>query len=345
MRYSRVLGVIYFTICALLLPATYVSAQSTPPVLKPFQPIVVNMRVVGGKCGFIDLTGKYVIPAKYDDAHSFDQHGLAWVRQGKKSQFIDRTGRVVFNLPDNTSSYGFNNHDLAQFFDYEWENAHSGFVNLKGEIVVPKIWKSANADQGAELIAVEDDTEKWGFINLKGEVVISPRFDSAEELNNGSYLVTLDDVVYRMEKAGNLTEIPNVEETETIIDGAEILGDKNAKGYSVARVESGSNYLFGLIGPDGKMAIKPKYDDLKLDEDQELFTLVYQGKVGYSDYSGNILFYSPSDSSYGFDGNSYALASKGNKIGLIDRKGRWLVKPKFALINQCQAATYSLSSD
>jgi len=47
-----------------------------------------------GKWGFIDKTGKEVIPCTYDYAESFSD-GLAKVTINGKANFIDKTGKVV----------------------------------------------------------------------------------------------------------------------------------------------------------------------------------------------------------------------------------------------------------
>jgi hypothetical protein len=47
-----------------------------------------------GKWGFIDKTGKEVIPLKYDDARSFSE-GLASVNLNGKWGYIDKTGKEV----------------------------------------------------------------------------------------------------------------------------------------------------------------------------------------------------------------------------------------------------------
>ncbi len=47
------------------------------------------------KCGYIDRTGKIVIPLKFDDAAQNFRHGLAWAKIGERLGFIDKTGKVV----------------------------------------------------------------------------------------------------------------------------------------------------------------------------------------------------------------------------------------------------------
>lgn len=47
-----------------------------------------------GKYGFIDRTGKEVIPLIYDDAYGF-YDGLAAVEKDGKMGYIDRTGKEI----------------------------------------------------------------------------------------------------------------------------------------------------------------------------------------------------------------------------------------------------------
>jgi hypothetical protein len=47
-----------------------------------------------GKWGFIDRAGKFVIPAKYDNAYSFTADGLALVEQGRKTIRVPATPTV-----------------------------------------------------------------------------------------------------------------------------------------------------------------------------------------------------------------------------------------------------------
>lgn len=55
----------------------------------------IPMADIGVSWGFIDASGQWVIEPIWDRAESFED-GLAWVRQGKKVGYIDRTGREVF---------------------------------------------------------------------------------------------------------------------------------------------------------------------------------------------------------------------------------------------------------
>ena len=48
----------------------------------------------GGKFGYIDRTGKVIIPFKFDDAWQFSE-GLASVKIGEKRGYINENGKIV----------------------------------------------------------------------------------------------------------------------------------------------------------------------------------------------------------------------------------------------------------
>src|ERR1700722_5416501 len=47
--------------------------------------------------GYIDKTGRLVIPAQYDEAGAFSE-GLAFVRKSRQCGYVDRTGKLVIKL-------------------------------------------------------------------------------------------------------------------------------------------------------------------------------------------------------------------------------------------------------
>ena len=83
---------------------------------------------LNGKLGFIDKTGKEVIPIKYDDAWNFLE-GLAMVKLDKKYGFIDKTGKEVIPIKYDYAE-GFSE-GLAQVkLNNKWF-----YINQKGECV------------------------------------------------------------------------------------------------------------------------------------------------------------------------------------------------------------------
>jgi hypothetical protein len=82
------------------------------------------------KLGYIDRTGKIVIPAKFGRANNFSE-GLAAVEIGAKWGFIDRTGKIV--VPARFEYvYNFSDGLAAVEVDRKW-----GFIDPTGKIVIP----------------------------------------------------------------------------------------------------------------------------------------------------------------------------------------------------------------
>lgn len=59
---------------------------------------VVPKRNASGKYGFIDKSGKEVVPFKYDDAGYNFEDGIIKVKLNAKYGFIDETGKVVIPI-------------------------------------------------------------------------------------------------------------------------------------------------------------------------------------------------------------------------------------------------------
>jgi hypothetical protein len=59
---------------------------------------------LNGKCGFLDKSGKVVIPLKYDEAWPFFE-GLAKVELNGKCGFLDKSGKAVIPLKYNGASF------------------------------------------------------------------------------------------------------------------------------------------------------------------------------------------------------------------------------------------------
>src|SRR5262252_8372250 len=108
-----------------------------------------------GKSGFIDNTGKIVIPLQFDSANGFSE-GLALVTLRGKKFFIDTTGRTVFEAK----------FDIIRNF-----SEGVAAVNI-GEKRIPNV-------------GLISDPGKWGYIDKTGKLVIAMKFTHAESFSEG----------------------------------------------------------------------------------------------------------------------------------------------------------------
>lgn len=101
--------------------------------------------LVGGKMGFIDRTGKYVVEPIYDYCNYFSQ-GVAVVAKDGKWGYIDKTGKEVIALQfDRAMDFWDANGFAAVCKDGKW-----GLIDISGQIVVPLEHKDAFSTQKGE---------------------------------------------------------------------------------------------------------------------------------------------------------------------------------------------------
>jgi serine/threonine protein kinase len=145
-----------------------------------------------GKAGFIDMSGKEVIPQKFDRADSFSE-GLASVVIKEKCGYIDRSGKIVIAIKYSgckTFTEGLAGVQIGN----EW-----GFVDKNGNEVIPAKFDSVSKfSEGMALVNVGWEmqaspvagfTGKWGFIDKSGATVVPIGYDLAEEFEEGRAVV------------------------------------------------------------------------------------------------------------------------------------------------------------
>jgi len=119
------------------------------------------------KGGYIDKTGKYVIPPQFDGVWNFSE-GLARVSVAGQMRFINRQGKIVFTVTNG-----------------EWADEFSdGLANV-----------SIRTGAGEAI---------WGYINPTGQFVIPPQFQQAEPFYHGRAQVVLDNKSAYIDQNGHL---------------------------------------------------------------------------------------------------------------------------------------------
>ena len=122
------------------------------------------------KGGFIDKTGKVVVPPEWESVRPFHE-GLAPVKRNEKWGFIDKTGKVVIELQWE-DAIGFHRGLAGVQRNGKW-----GFIDKTGKVIIEPRWDEVSNFQ-QELALVRED-KKFGFIDRTGRVVIEPQWDIA----------------------------------------------------------------------------------------------------------------------------------------------------------------------
>lgn len=154
---------------------------------------------LNGKYGFIDKTGKLVIPLIYDDVEDFFNEGLAGVKLNGKWGYIDKSGIVVIPFK----------------YDFVWLfkdglakvklNGKCGFINKRGKEIIPLKYDFVDTAFSEGLAGVELN-RKCGFIDKSGIVVIPLKYDGTLFFKGGKAQVRLNGKWFYIDKNGNRIE-------------------------------------------------------------------------------------------------------------------------------------------
>ena len=115
-----------------------------------------------GKWGYIDKTGREVIPCKYDNAWSFCE-GLVVVMKSDKYGYIDKTGREVIPCKYDKAN------DFCEGLGLVEKNGKLGYIDKTGREVIP--CKYDNAYDFCEGLAIVVKSEKCVYIDETGREV------------------------------------------------------------------------------------------------------------------------------------------------------------------------------
>jgi hypothetical protein len=147
-----------------------------------------------GKWGYIDATGKFVIPAQFDDAENFSE-GLAAVKQGQKYGYIDPAGKWV----------------IAPQFDYADEFAEGladvelnktwGWIGPDGKFKIPARFDWINApllgdeDMWQGGLAVAAANGVIGYLDKSGTFTPEHNFYSVDNYSEDLSAVGVGDAL------------------------------------------------------------------------------------------------------------------------------------------------------
>ena len=127
------------------------------------------------------------------------------------------------------------------------EGRKRGFINDKGEVIIPFMYDDASVFFDGLARVMKDG--KHGYINLKNETVIPFTFDFADDFKNG---------MARVQKGGKFGWID--------LSGKEVITLQYANAYNfadgLAPVKTAEGN-WGYINPQGNFVLEPKYSDAK----------------------------------------------------------------------------------
>lgn len=137
-----------------------------------------------GKYGFIDNTGRIVIPFRYSAADSFSE-GLANVKVGQKWGYIDEIGKMVI-APLYSFAFPFYEGLAAVEIGKKW-----GFIDKTGQVTIPAVYEFVpNFSDGLATVEIPSvdrshPSSDWGYVDKTGRMVLAPQRRTPANFSNG----------------------------------------------------------------------------------------------------------------------------------------------------------------
>jgi hypothetical protein len=303
----------------------------------------------GNNWAFIDTTCTYVVEPKFEGASDFFC-GRALITRSNKIAYINQYGEIkssftYTNGTDFSENFAFVLDSLniiscidtsmkVQFVLKEIEEVHSfnegfaafrkegkfGFINLKGNVVIPCIYDAAlDFSEGvcgvANLIGTEDSTYyDWFFIDKTGKKIINQNFEEVNEFKMGLSAVKLNGKFGWIDRSGKF------------IYGNEF---EECKSFSEGFARFTLNGAWGLINRLGKIVVEPSFMAIgDMHEGLAMISLGPGNSTGYIDSTGKIVI-KPIYQSASFFKNGYAYVAKNNRISVINKSGKLYCDEQF----------------
>lgn len=261
--------------------------------------------------GCIDTQGKMIIPAHYEDIKSFDD-GVTFAKKRGNDyyQLIDKTGKIISEKKFEKAPYIISG--MIKFT----ENGKIGYMNTKGEIIVPanKYVTSSGFGDDYACVAIEKDPNTWlyGFIDKSGKEIVPCQY---KQTGTSSF----NDGLARMKFPNGKTGYINTK-GETVIEPKYSTTGSYGEGFYPASFGRTFNN-WGLVDSNNQVVIEGIYDDLDTPF-KNTVKVDLKGKHGYLKTDGSVLIpVEYDDFSLTFEKHGIAVMKKGETSYVFDING------------------------
>jgi len=163
------------------------------------------------KWGYIDKTGKVVIPVEYKEISEFSEGLLK-----ADGDIIDKAGKIIAKY----SRVGELSEGLARVqsgSSYKW-----GYIDKTGKVVIPVEYSSA--DDFSEGFAVVSSSTyypqyNWGVIDKTGTLILPVKYRREQSVGNSLSAFVQEEIQRKQEEENKEAEINTlIEEVEVVLD-------------------------------------------------------------------------------------------------------------------------------
>ena len=266
----------------------------------------------GGKKGYVDDTGKIVIPPIFDSGSHFENN-FAVVMIEQRFGVIDTQGKVVVP-PKYGMMFPFSEGLAAALFVLEEEqDALWGYINKEGEVVIkPQFYDAFDFSYGCAVVRVTRSIG-YTYINKEGNYLFQPIQASYLNRFNGKYgvLYNRDNTLSKIDLNGNMIDLP----------GFRMIGEFS-EGMAPAIIIVDEKEETCYVDKDFNVLLKIESSDFPYPFSEGLAAVKRGDKWGYIDMSGNYVIEPRFDKVHSFR-DGLALVKEGEKEFYIDARGNF----------------------
>lgn len=164
-----------------------------------------------GHWGYINKNGETVIPFQYMNPYPFHE-GLAFVFFNGKYSVIDKNGNVVFCLPQTNEGFLPYSEGWAIVKPTPYT---SYYIDKQGKRVTRDFIEARPFSEGLAAVCDKNNNQRWGFIDKTGKIVIPCQYKNVRPFREGLAAV---DGGY-IDKSGNWVIPPKYVETSSFENG------------------------------------------------------------------------------------------------------------------------------
>jgi hypothetical protein len=265
---------------------------------------------------------------------------------------IDQNGKNLKIIEDCDAIYSFSE-NIAGYKSKK--SSLYGFIDINGNKIGEPDFTGFNGfSEGMARVSQNiNGKSKHGYINTRGEIIIPVEYESATSFNDGWAIVTKDSSYFFLDKKGNLKEpAREYDQLTEFRDGYSLGTVKNTNSPNVYyyinkdlkeafNITAKSAYPFwedvAVINKDTTYElINKKGETVKLLRGIDFMKFTNEGKLavrsekkwGYIDMKGNQVIPFQYDSCDSFKGD-YAKVQIDGKWGIIDKTGKTIIKPQY----------------
>ncbi|CAM4108017.1 WG repeat-containing protein [Saccharibacillus endophyticus] len=274
---------------------------------KDWRPVLVD-----SKYGYANPANELVLPPLYNEARHFSE-GLAFVRIGRDTGYIDATGKRVIQADGGD----FQNGMAVVMKQSDEQAAYAGeswiYIDKNGENVLNKQFYRANAFSEGLASVMPDESGGMVFMDPSGKTALDTVYGYAGNFQEGYAVVMLRQKWGFIDKQGNPL-------TGFVYDAARDFVEGKA---AVMRGDR-----WGFIDKDGNEIIPPQYDEVG-PFTEGLAKFESNGLWGFIEASGRVRVQATFPHTKGFFEGLAVVQDANGLWGYIDTNGAYRIEPRF----------------